>query len=187
MAIYDNHIVMLSDQNAAELLAALAPSCGCRHLHALITPKMLAQTPVFERVCKRKGLQFSPFYLSSAEPDEIRSVLEQIWLKSPNESFCVNITGGTKLMAIAAFQWAFGNYFPILYVDTQEAKIKLFEKGEWRGQEIPQLLDVETLLNLYGNDIDLEKPKPLSGRTRQALESLSALGENRTLETLSIN
>lgn len=68
---------------------------------------------------------------------------------------CLNFTGGTKLMGLAALQAAFGSGVSLLYVATEENRlITLGSDGAERASEpIRVRVDVEQYLRAHGLDV----------------------------------
>lgn len=171
MSVYDHHLCFVSGQNVPELLGALAPQCSTSHMHALITPEMGTNGISFGKSCQRENLRFSIHSLEKAKPDSVKKALDTILETCKHEKIALNISGGTKLMAIAAFQWASEHNIDVLYVDTLGRKIQLYKNGTWSESPLPELLNHEAILNLYGYEINSVKHNELSKATHKALNS----------------
>ena len=172
MAKYRNHICLISHQNTPELLGGLMPGPEKPKMHAIVTPEMKEEADRFRKTCLSLGLECELYELPRVA--EIERVLDEIWLKGEAETWATNITGGTKIMAIAAYGWAIRNKLPAFYVDTAERRI-LFNEGEgWKETPLPKLVEYETLMNLHGYAINEKSEASIDRESRIAIDSLLA-------------
>lgn len=174
MPNFQNHICFVSGQNIPEVIGALTPDCGGAHIHAIISPSMAKTGKYFENTCVKLGFNFSPYILPSPDRYETRKLLDVIFYSHPNETFAVNITGGTKLMSLAAYDWCGINGIPSLYVDTSTVQIHMRENGIWKIIPIPDMLNLDALLHLYGHQITTRKNERLQEKIRSALKHIIA-------------
>lgn len=72
-----------------------------------------------------------------------------------NSSVCLNLTGGTKIMSLAALLAAFGTGVPLLYVSTQNNSIIYYQSdgNETHRQEISIKIDVKQYLNAHNLEV----------------------------------
>lgn len=174
-----HHICFVSDQNAAELLGALLPDYGAPHMHAIATSQMRKKGAWLKRACARHGLKCNLYELAQIAIPDIGALLDKIWLDQPDESWAVNITGGTKIMALAAYAWAVKNSIPAFYIDTGNRNIQLFSGAQWQNQPLPDILEFETLLNLYGYEIQQKVKAHVPVAVREALEKMIELASGK--------
>lgn len=86
-----------------------------------------------------------------------------------NSSVCLNLTGGTKIMSLAALLAAFGTGVPLLYVSTQNNSIIYYQSdgNETHRQEISIKIDVKQYFNAHNLEVsshpnfNLNAAKPL--------------------------
>lgn len=81
--------------------------------------------------------------------DQIKTKTEEIVLGNSNNSFELNLTGGTKIMAIACQQVFNDLKFPIFYIDQ---KHQLFDILDKRSSQINGRINISTFLKLSGHD-----------------------------------
>lgn len=170
-----HHICFVSGQNAAEMLGALLPEFRAAQVHAVVTPQMAASAEALQKTCARHGIKCSLHNLEAIDIPGIDGLLDVIWLSRPDAAWAVNITGGTKIMAIAAFTWAARNGIDAYYIDTGSQAVQLYAQNRWQSQPLPDLLKFDTLLNLYGYKIESKVRAPVNAGSRKHFEKLLEL------------
>lgn len=163
---FRHHIVLVSAQNVAEYLAAAIPGSGAVCLHAIVSDKMLENSRALQKAWERHGGRYYAYRISSMDQHEIVAVLDSILDHCGKESIALNLTGGTKLMAFAAHDWAYAYDIPSFYVDTAENRIILLGR-EWHNASLPDIMDVKTLLWLYGYDMESSTDKGVAENLRK--------------------
>ena len=120
MAKYRNHICIMSEQNTAELLGALMPGSEKPKIHAIVSEKMKEKAAIFRAACEAMGLKCEFYDLGTNDAAEVEKICEGIRASVKYDNIAVNITGGTKIMALGAYGWAARNKIPAFYVDTAQ-------------------------------------------------------------------
>lgn len=82
--------------------------------------------------------------------------LDKIFSNS-NFSITLNSTGGTKIMAISAYEYFRNKNYPVIYCNTEDKKI-IHLLPERRTEELKAELKIEEYLASYGYKIKEEKP-----------------------------
>lgn len=170
MQKYRNQICFVSGQNVPELLGALLPGPGATLVHALVTPEMETQARWLQKTCAKNGVKCEQHDLPESGTAAIENLLESIWYNEPDAPWAVNVTGGTKMMGFAAYDWAKNAKVPVFYVDTSTRTIFLQEHTgkQWQRQPLPSLLQFEQLLDLYGYDVESKTAAPVEPAARAA-------------------
>lgn len=176
---YQNHICFISRENVAELLGVLHPGIAASHLHAVVTNEMREKSGYMEQVCRQHGIKYTSYILPEMNIHAIPQLLDGIYSQGPAESWAVNITGGTKIMALAAYSWAMGKGIPAFYVDTAAQNILFYENSEWQGIRLLPVLNWQQLLNVYGYTISDSKKGPIQASVRQAISRLLSLADKK--------
>lgn len=177
MSPFQHHICFISGQNIPEILAALHPDCGTRHIRALVSPEMKERAENFIQTCARLGIECDTTLLPRKDVDSIKIQLDKIRQQYGDESIAMNISGGTKLMAFAAFEWANVNGLPSLYVETLERKIYTHSKGAWNKIPLPELVGHEILLKVYGYSIKEKRAGKISKNLRSKLNAIAEIAK----------
>lgn len=131
MQKYDIHVCLVSGQAAPNLLPILDTEFKPKEIVLIVSNKMKEKANNLTEIYKKNNIKVTQKMLSdefnfSTMEQEIYAIAEEYL----DKNVALNVTGGTKLIAIAAqnaFQTA-GN--PIFYVDTDENRIIFISKDE---------------------------------------------------------
>ena len=89
-------------------------------------------------------------------PDSVKTALTGIIRKENRESISINLTGGTKVMSIAAFEFSKQNGIPAFYCDTMDRLILHLLPKEI-VEEFSVSLTIKEYLLSYGYEITEQK------------------------------
>ncbi len=121
---YDTHVCLVSAQAAPNLLAAIDEQWRPRRVVLATSSEMNAAAGYLECVLKRRGIAIERLPINDAY--DYFQILDTFFafLEEKKEiPVALNVTGGTKIMAMAA-QEAFGAYKkPVFYVNAQTDEI----------------------------------------------------------------
>ncbi|SDF30442.1 Card1-like endonuclease domain-containing protein [Desulfovibrio legallii] len=172
-----HHIVFVSGQAVPTLLAASLPGKEPSYIHAVVTPTMRSAAQQLRRALQARGRQcaFSEYSLEdNYGQDAMYAVLDSIRADCGGESLGVNLTGGTKLMALAASEWAYACGTPAFYIDTAAEQVIQIDRT-WRYAPLPDVLSVRDLLTANGFDVENANADPVPAPRREALMRLLEL------------
>ena len=172
-----NHIVLVSRQALPSLLGASLPGREPARIHAIVTPAMRREGRLLARALAARGRRCTlEEYLlhNSADQDAIHDLLEKIRAACHGESLGINLTGGTKLMALAAAEWAQVFEVPAFYIDTDGEQV-IRVGSHWSYARLPDVLSVRGLLAANGFDMESAEAEPVAARRREALRRLLEL------------
>lgn len=173
-----NHIVLVSGQAVPTLLGASMPGCEPVCIHAVVTPTMKGAARLLRQALDGRGRQctFKEYALAdSSDQNSIYDVLETIRAACGGETLGVNLTGGTKLMALATAEWAHVCAIPAFYIDTEGEQV-ISVGSNWGYAPLPDVLTVPGLLTANGFEVEEANPDPVPARRRDILTSLLRLG-----------
>lgn len=104
----------------------------------------------------------------------IKETCENLLRESPTEDWCLNATGGTKLMSAPAIEVFSSALRPVYYVETPKNRT-LLVKSDWTTEEIPfeSEIDLQTYFNLHGKVA--EEGELTSGQEKEVFRSLQKL------------
>ena len=158
MQKYDIHVCLISAQAAPNLLPILDSEFKPKKAIFLVSKTMkqraeyLAKT--FEKLnVKVKLKNISDEFNFGLMEDEIFKLIEEY----ENESIALNVTGGTKLMSIAAENAFSALGKPIFYIDTDSNHILFISKNEeqkWLPNlEMKAKNKIDIYLSAYGSTV----------------------------------
>lgn len=172
-----NHIVLISGQALPNLLGASLPGREPVYIHAVVTPSMKGAVRLLRKVLAVRGRQYTlteyPL-VSASDQNAIYEVLEKIRGVCGNESLGINLTGGTKLMGLAAAEWAHVCELPAYYIDTEGEQVISVGRN-WSYAPLPDVLSVRDLLAANGFDVEDSNTDPVPPQRRESLLHLLRL------------
>lgn len=160
-----HHIVFVSEQLLPSILGVAIPGAEPACIHAIITKEMRQKGEVLRNVLEKRGKSCTTYDLRSADQIHVFELLDNIYAQCEGQPPALNLTGGTKLMALAAAEWAYANDVPTFYIDTAADQI-ILPGRHWEYLGLPDMMNVRDLLAAYdycmGNCI--QEPVPLERR-----------------------
>ncbi len=140
-------ICLVSGQNLPNYMGVHVADPRPETVHLLVTGPMQNQADILEQAVKRLGCTVKQHSLPSANPGDVFECLCAIE-EHLHDSAAINVTGGTKLMALAAVEWAhLSEHKPaIFYIDTQQNCIFQLS-GEHTQEPLSCRLSIAELLS----------------------------------------
>ena len=158
------HLMLVSEQAAPNLLPALDPAMKPQEAVLLVSQKMAHRAQSLQAVLKEVGIQTHTVAL----PDEhnmaaLETTLMDIATRRDGQVIALNVTGGNKLMALAAQAVAQAAGWSVFYVDVDTDQIIWLDKTR-AAQALTQQLRLRHYLRGYGFTLQegIERPKPNS-------------------------
>lgn len=148
----DIHICLVGQQPLPNLIPALSIETRPREVILLVSDGMKERADLlggnFENLgCKVARVEISPYRI-----DEIRTTLLDVLAHHDDASVVLNATGGTKIMAMGAYDVFRSLGKAAFYVDTDNNQIiPLLPEGA--VTPLPDVVKVKTYLSAYGYDI----------------------------------
>lgn len=167
-------ITFVSGQLLPSVLAACLPGLEPSCIHAIVTPEMQRHGRILRDVLKKRGQSYQAYELHDTHQQAIFNLLDVVHTACDGHSLALNLTGGTKLMALAAAEWAAVCGAPTLYVDTAADQLVLPGR-HWEYQPLPDVLDVTALLSAGGYAVTSLDQSAVPGERRALLRALLEL------------
>lgn len=149
----DIHVCLVSQQATPNLAPILADEFRPREVILLVSKQMQQQAAALEGVLKKYGVKCSR--LDIDDPYDIVAMSDQmveLLAQREQESIGLNITGGTKPMAIAA-QLAFGLAGkPVFYVNPETNEV-LFLAPDRKKLILHSKMKIDDYLSAHGYDV----------------------------------
>lgn len=165
MQKYDIHVCLISAQAAPNLLPILDTQFKPKKAIFIVSEPMKEKAKFLANTFEKKGVKTEQLKIEdefnfTAMENQLIDLVSQY----ENESIALNVTGGTKLMAIAAQNAFVMKNKPIFYIDSDSNHIIFITRNE-KGERIADLamnakIKLDTYLEAYGNKvIDESNPK----------------------------
>lgn len=166
-------ICLVSGQNLPNYMGVCVSDPRPDRVHLLVTSSMQQQAAILENALKRLGCTVQQHPLASANPEGVFNCLCDIGenLQGPA---AINVTGGTKLMALTAVEWAHLSELKhtIFYIDTQQDSIFYLSGGRKPDPLSCQLSIAELLLVGPGHTIVSRDKESISETQHLRLQEL---------------
>lgn len=162
----DIHIMLVSAQAAANLLPALDPALKPKRAVLVVTEKMRARAEQLADVLRQTGVAPSLVALEN-EHDfaAIEATLLAVATEHEGQSIALNVTGGTKFMALAAQSVAAAAQWAVFYVDIDTDEVIWLGNKPVRHR-LDQKLGLRNYLGGYGMSF-VANPMPLATTEKQ--------------------
>ena len=143
---YDIQICLVSEQTLPNYLGACLSDPMPRMVHLVVTERMKEKADILEQALKRKGCKVQQHSIPTAGHNEVFNCLCTI-SESIQGPIAINVTGGTKVMALMAVEWANMSELEtfIFYMDTQQGQI-LHLAGDMESYPISCNLSIADIL-----------------------------------------
>lgn len=143
-------ILLVSAQAAPNLLPALDPTMKPEEAVLMVSAKMQARADALESVLREAGVKTTRVGLDDEHDfDKLESTLFEVADEREGQQITLNLTGGTKLMALAAQSVAQDYHWPVFYVDVDTDEVIWLGK-ESKRQPLTQQLRLRHYLQGYG-------------------------------------
>lgn len=147
------HVCLVSDQPIPNLTTVLQFKPDIVIL--LKTRDMKEKAGFLEEVLKKKKFTVHSETIEAYDINNVIRVSEGLINKYSDQEISLNITGGTKITALGAYQVFYTSNKPIFYVDTKDNKIlKLFPEKEELAIPIEVSVSIADYLAVYGFQIN---------------------------------
>ena len=156
------HVLLVSAQAAPNLLPALDPELKPKEVILLVTGKMTARAASLEGVFSEVAVKVTHVILNDEHDfSALEKTLLELATSREGEDIALNVTGGTKLMALAAQSVAQLAGWRVFYVDVDTDEVIWLGHGTQRKKLAAQLR-LPHYLKGYGFHLEkgIERPSP---------------------------
>ncbi len=165
------HCCMLSRQLLPNMLPLLDPETRPERVELLVTPDVERECELFMRFCRSLGVGVRRHDVTPFDMLTTVEVVYGIMAECEGESLALNVTGGTKLMALGAYEAAREDAAEIFYVNTQDdSRISL--APEPVATRLPKLLSLKNCLDATGYQAVMADPHGVKREHRKLTEEL---------------
>lgn len=167
-------ICLVSQQAAANLLPALDPALKPEKVILVVTQKMQRQAENLQAVLRETVGKVEQLQLSNEQDyAKIQSELLELAAKLEGDTVSLNITGGTKLMSVAAQSVAALSDWAMFYVDADTDQV--IDLATQTGEAAPaphaisQQLKLRHYLRSYGFELTQDPQRTQANAAQQQL------------------
>lgn len=173
MKKFKAHFCMVSQQAAPNLLPLLDSEMKPEKVVLLVTPQMQQQADYLEQVIKPRGIKVQQQPLNVVDDfDAMEDQLMVLIENEPADEIALNVTGGTKWMAIAAQDIFRMNGSAVFYVKVEDDKV-LFVGGDPASHNLSKSIDLKSYIQAYGYEFrETTQIKGLPQNLRKLCERL---------------
>ena len=153
----DTHLILVSAQPIPNLTPLLDDSLHPRKVVMLVSADMLERSTALEKILLPRGISVEKAMIADPwDADGISDVVLDILSRYP-EGIALNVTGGTKLMSIAAYEAFRSDDRPVFYVHPELDRL-LWLSPKQPPVELANRIKLQDYLLAYGAD-SVEIPK----------------------------
>lgn len=146
------HICLVSGQPIPNLIPLKMDEFKSERVILCVSPDMAVQAGRLEEVISSWRIKVDRRPVAPYDLNSARDTFLNILVELESENVILNITGGTKIMAFAAFEVFRLEKRPILYVDTQNRRVQILSP-EMDNLDFPGVIKVKPYLRSYGQVI----------------------------------
>lgn len=177
----EKQVIIISEQLIPNFIPLYSKKEQVSFIYAVVTKEMIPKYQVFERICKKYNWPVTKIEVSSYQYQEIYKKLDK---SLPQEKLLFNLTGGTKLMILGAYEFCRKRNISSIYVDTFNQKIFQITP-QFKEEHLPDVLNLENYLALYGYNIVEKETEKVDSKFKKALAFfLKTLSKNKGNFTL---
>ena len=166
MQRFDTHVCLVSAQATPNLLALLDERWRPRRVVLACSAQMQRAAASLKAVLKAKGNGIAVDLLELPDAyayDALSEAFLDFLARNDADDIALNVTGGTKLMAVAAQEVFRANGKPVFYVNVESDEVIIIGEGA-RSQPLQAKLRVHELLEAHGYDVTRsEQPQVHAG------------------------
>lgn len=163
------HVLLVSAQAAPNLLPALDPELKPAEVILLVTGKMKNRADALEKVFRETAIKVSRITLADEHDfSYVQGVLLEFAANRDGKDIALNVTGGTKLMALAAQSVALEAEWDMFYVDVDTDEAIWLGKNAHR-KKLSASLRLPHYLKGYGFELKEGIQRPQAERRHNEL------------------
>lgn len=163
MQAFDIHICLISGQPTPNLVPALSPDMRPKQVIMLVSAEMKEQAEYLKNVLRKYGVKTCGEMVPNAYDigklhKQIEDLIKKLGEEKDKPSIALNLTGGTKPMAIAAQTACFYNDIPYFYIrpDTNEVQLYMPVDNSMNAYQISSKLKLSDYLEVHGYRLEPE-------------------------------
>jgi len=148
----DCHVVLVSDQPTPNLTPALDPEIKPKEIVLVTSPDMHRQAQWLAEALRDTGIVMTPWPIEDAwNVEHVRDRMLDLLGEREGQTIALNATGGTKPMAIAAYEVFRAEGFPIFYVHPEtDHLIWMYHPDRPPSRDLADRVKLERFFQAHG-------------------------------------
>lgn len=169
MQRYDVQICLVSDQPTPNLVPVLSPETRPKEVVLFVSERMKERAGNLEDVFRHNSIksrreEVADPYDINAVQTQLEGLIETIRKENPALSVAVNLTGGTKPMAMGVQTACFYGDIPYFYMNIESGEMQLqLPNDKYTRHRLQGSLKMRDYLEAHGYSMEEEKPQAGSG------------------------
>lgn len=190
MSAFDILVALVSDQATPNLTPVLDPTFRPETLVLVVSPDKGSRARWLAEALRDTGIKIEEWPIDDAwNVEHIRNRLLDLLVQRENQALTLNVTGGTKPMAIAAYEVFRAQNLPIFYVHPEtDHLIWMYHPDHPPPRDLADRVKLNRFLIAHGAQIratgsPLGVPEPLRALTNEIIQAIDSY--QKALSTLN--
>ncbi len=170
---FDTHLCLVSAQATPNLIPVMDAATAPRRVVLAVSPDMKPRGDWLSAVLRRHGTQVEVLNVPDAYDFDGCWEIFSDWLIAQSVDVALNVTGGTKVMAMAAQDVFREAGKPVFYVNVNNDSVLRLDRGE-QPFVLPTKIKLREYLESHGYSVEGEVQRPnITGEQRDFLDRLA--------------
>jgi len=156
---FDTHLCLVSAQATPNLIPVMDAATAPRRVVLAVSPDMKPRGEWLSAVMRRHGIQVEVLDVADAYDFDSCWEIFSNWLVAQQVTVALNVTGGTKVMAMAAQDVFREAKKPVFYVNAANDSVLRLDRGT-QPFVLPTKIKLREYLESHGYSVDGEVKRP---------------------------
>jgi len=173
MMKFDTHLCLVSAQASPNLIPVIDKASAPRRVVLAVSSDMGQRAEWLSAVMRRHGVKVEILTLPDAYDFEACWEIISNWLTDQKVEVALNVTGGTKIMAMAAQDVFREMKLPVFYINVKNDSVLRLDRGE-KPSLLPAKIKLKEYLESHGYGVEGKVNRPnISAEQRDFLSRLT--------------
>ena len=158
MTKFDTHLCLVSAQATPNLIAVMDKTTAPRRVVLAVSKDMRQRAEWLKAIMHRHGVQVETLAIPDAYDFNACWEIFSNWLMAQQVNVVLNVTGGTKVMAMAAQDVFREMEFPVFYINVENDSLLRLDRGA-QPYVLPTKIKLREYLESHGYIVLVRKPQ----------------------------
>jgi len=170
----DIHLVLISDQAVPNITPILDERFKPKQVIMLVSPDKTAQAEQLANIYKPRGIKVSYWRIENPwHIEDIQERLLELMTRYETQSIALNVTGGTKPMAIAAYEIFRELDKAIFYIHPEQDRLIWLYPKNLPATDLADRIKLKEYLKAYGaHSVDSQNTTGVTASMRELTQEL---------------